>query len=70
MSNTRLHPEPPETERTETERRLVDVLDRSEIADLVARSLAAIDEGRFDDLRTIYTEGRASLGARRSGPRP
>ena len=56
MSNTQLHPEPPETERTETERRLRDVLDRSEIADLVARSLAAIDEGRFDDLRTIYTE--------------
>lgn len=40
----------------ETERRLGDLADRGEIADLVARSLAAIDEGRFDDLRAIYTE--------------
>jgi hypothetical protein len=51
MSKTQLHPEP-----SETERRLRGLLDRSEIADLVARSLVAIDEGRFDDLRTIYTE--------------
>lgn len=51
MSETQLHPEP-----TETERRLRGLLDHREIADLVARSLVAIDEGRFDDLRTIYTE--------------
>jgi hypothetical protein len=51
MTTTHLQPEP-----TETERRLRALLDRSEIADLVARSLVAIDEGRFDDLRTIYTE--------------
>jgi hypothetical protein len=54
MSNTQLHPEP-----TEAERRLqglLEMLDRSEIADLVARSLVAIDEARFDDLRTIYAE--------------
>lgn len=51
MTTTHLHPEP-----TEAERRLRALLDRSEIADLVARSLVAIDEGRFDDLRTIYTE--------------
>ena len=37
MSNRGCTPNP-ETERTETERRLQDVLDRSEIADLVARS--------------------------------
>lgn len=58
MTDTQLHaelPEPTETE-TETERRLRGLLDRSEITDLVARSLVAIDEGRFDDLRTIYTE--------------
>lgn len=51
MSNAQLHPE-----RTRTEHRLRALLDRSEIADLIARSLVAIDEGRFDDLRTIYTE--------------
>lgn len=56
MSKTQLHPEPTETEPTETERRMLGLLDRGEIADLVARSLAAIDEGRFDDLRAIYTE--------------
>jgi len=51
MSTTHPHPDRPETER-----RLEELLDRGEIADLVARSLAAIDEGRFDDLRAIYTE--------------
>jgi SnoaL-like domain len=56
MSTTQLHPEPTETELTETERRLRGLVDRSEIADLVARSLVAIDEARFDDLRTIYAE--------------
>lgn len=50
MHTTQLHTDP------ETERRLGELADRSEIADLVTRSLAAIDEGRFDDLRTIYTE--------------
>lgn len=51
MSNTQVHPD-----ATEAERRLRGLLDRSEIADLIARSLAAIDEGRFDDLHAIYTE--------------
>jgi hypothetical protein len=44
------------TAPTGTERRLAALLDRSEIADLVARSLVAIDEARFDDLRTIYAQ--------------
>jgi len=51
MDDTRLPAAP-----TDTERRLADLLDRSDIADLIARSLVAIDEGRFDELRTIYTE--------------
>lgn len=40
---------------TDTER-LGALLDRGEIADLVARSLVAIDEARFDDLRDLYAE--------------
>lgn len=51
MSNAQPHPQRPGPER-----RLQALLDRGEIADLVARSLAAIDEGRFDALRAIYTE--------------
>ena len=51
MSQLDLHPD-----ADRTERRIRDLLDRSDIADLIGRSLVCIDEGRFADLRAIYTE--------------
>jgi hypothetical protein len=40
----------------QTERRMSKMLDRSEIVELICRSLVCIDEGRFTDLQAIYTE--------------
>jgi len=62
---------------TTTETTLQQLVDRNDITDLVHRLGAALDDGHFDELRsllvdevTVRTPGGMAGGATRSSPKP